>query len=142
MKSFKDTISSGICFKINGSEIKSASVPKQNMKTYLCQSAIMDSVPARFVKHMKHTVSGYDSSHFIHSLGVTLITYLRIFFLNYLCVYLLQYILNSVALECPQHWTQTLTCSKLLREISVWCIKKMIKMIIIFTCHYPCSTER
>lgn len=33
IKSFKDTISSGICFKINGSEMKSASVPKQNMNT-------------------------------------------------------------------------------------------------------------
>lgn len=30
---FKDNISSGICFKINDPEIKSASVSKQNLKS-------------------------------------------------------------------------------------------------------------
>lgn len=42
---FKDNISSGICFKINGPEIKSASVPEQNLKSlglkHTCNSQLL-----------------------------------------------------------------------------------------------------
>lgn len=117
IKNFFKYISSGTCFKINVPEIKSASVLKQKMKSLELKQTCIRLLSWFSSCQMHETQEVYSFclypskalySHLWNN------TYNMDFFLRYLCDYLLQQVLNSVASDFPQCQAQTQTCRKFL----------------------------